>query len=110
MTYRILITDSALQYLKKLEPRIRQTIKNKIEELAVDPEKRGKPLSGDLVPFRSIHAAGRYRVIYEVKNTDVLVIIVAVGIRKDKNREDVYQTLKRFINLGLIEPQDEAQK
>jgi mRNA-degrading endonuclease RelE of RelBE toxin-antitoxin system len=42
-------------------------IARKIEALKESPEKQGKALSGDLSGYRSLHAAVRYRVMYEVK-------------------------------------------
>lgn len=65
MEYRILLADIALTMLKQIENRTKTTIKNKIEALKTEPALRGKPLSGDLSSYRSIHAAGRYRIIYE---------------------------------------------
>jgi mRNA interferase RelE/StbE len=103
MAYRILIADIALTTLKRIDSRTKATIKNKIEDLKTEPALRGKPLSGDLAAYRSIHAAGRYRIVYEVRQAEVVVYIVMVGLRKDGNREDVYETLKRYIQLGLIE-------
>jgi mRNA interferase RelE/StbE len=103
MAYRILIADVALTALRRIDYRTKTTIKNKIEDLKTEPNLRGKPLSGDLSAYRSINAAGRYRIMYAVKEAEVIIYTVMIGIRKDGNREDVYETLKRYIQLGLIE-------
>ena len=77
---------------------------NKIEDLKEDPLKRGKQLKGNLSELRSIRAAGqRYRIIYKVVNDELIVIVVAVGIRKDGDKKDIYNLMKKYIKLGLLD-------
>ena len=78
-------------------------VARKIEALQESPQKQGKALSGDLSGYRSLHAAGRYRVVYEVKASEVTVIVVAVGIRKEGARIDVYVTLKKLLRSKVFE-------
>ena len=52
---------------------------------------------------RSLHAAGRYRVAYEVKANEVTVIAVAAGIRKEGSGIDVYETLKKLLRSKVFE-------
>jgi len=78
-------------------------IARKIEALMESPEKQGKDLSGDFSGYRSLHAAGRYRVVYEVKANEVTVIVVAVGIRKEGSRIDMYETLKKLLRSKVFE-------
>jgi mRNA interferase RelE/StbE len=59
----------------------------KIDALKESPEKQGKALSGDLAGYRSLHAAGRYRVVYEVKVNQIMVIVVAAGMRKGGKKD-----------------------
>jgi len=73
------------------------------ETLKESPQKQGKALSGDLGRYRSLHTAGRYRVVYEVKANEVTVIVVAAGIRKEGSRIDVYETLKKMLRSKLFE-------
>lgn len=104
MTYRIVFIPTALQTLEAIsDRRIRQHIRDRIEGLAHDPEQQGKPLRGELAGFRSLRAVGqRYRIIYRVKRTKIIVIIVAVGIRKEGDRGDVYRLAQKLIRLRLI--------
>ncbi len=45
--------------------RVRDKIRDRIDGLAQEPEKQGKPLTGELTGYRSLRAVGqRYRVIY----------------------------------------------
>jgi len=44
----------------------------------------------------------RYRIIYRVERSAVVVVVVAAGIRKDGSREDVYRVAAKLIRLGLL--------
>lgn len=104
MTWKILLTPTALQLLKDIsDRRIREKIGAVIDRLAENPEKQGKALLGELSGFRSIRAVGqRYRIIYQVKGNEIVVVIVAIGIRRDGAREDIYKLAKKLIRLGLL--------
>ncbi len=67
--------------------------------------KQGKALTGDLAGYRSIRAVGlRYRILYCVEREDVVVLILAVGIRKQGSRSDLYYLAKKLLRLKLLEP------
>jgi mRNA interferase RelE/StbE len=102
--YSIKLTPIAVTALQKLDKKTRKQIWNKILDLKNEPLKRGKQLTAALSEFRSIRAAGqRYRIIYKVIEDKVLVIIIAVGIRKARDKRDIYNLLKKYINQGLID-------
>ena len=103
MNYKILLSHEAKAYLQALDGRTKDIIARKIESLKESPDKKGKPLSGNLSKYRSIHAAGRYRILYEVKAAEVIVFIIAVGIRKEGSKIDVYETMKKLIRLKILE-------
>lgn len=90
------------------DQRILQGIKQRIDGLAYDPEKQGKPLGDELEGYRSIRAVGqRYRIVYHIEESQATVFIVTVGIRRERDRIDVYALAKRLIRLGLLEPETE---
>jgi len=63
-------------------------------------------LKGNLQDYRSIRAVGRrYRIIYQVKENEIEVIIVAAGIRRDGDKKrDLYELMKKYrINNILSE-------
>ena len=105
VTYRIVLTPAALQALEAIpDRRIREQIAKRIQDLTHDPEQQGKPLRGELIGYRSLRAVGqRYRIIYRVERAKVLVVILALGLRKEGDRRDVYRLAQKLIRLGLIE-------
>ena len=104
MKWQILLTPTALKLLSDIsDRRIREKIGAVIDRLTEDPEKQGKALLGELSGLRSIRAVGqRYRIIYQIRGNEIVVVIVAVGIRRDGGKDDIYNLAKRLIRLGLL--------
>jgi len=76
----------------------------RIDSLAEDPDLRGKPLVGELMDYHSVRAAGqRYRIICRIEEETVIVIVVTLGIRRERSKTDVYSLAKKLLKLGLIE-------
>lgn len=83
--------------------RVREKIAEKIDALAHDPEKQGKPLTGELAGYRSVRAVGqRYRIIYRIKNDLLIVLVIGAGLRKEGDKKDIYALAKKLIRLGLF--------
>ena len=103
MIHRIVITAAARLMLEGIpDRRVREKICDTIDALASDPELRGKPLGGDLKGYRSIRAVGqRYRIVYRIQRSIVTVAVVAIGIRKEGRREDIYALAGRLLKTGL---------
>ncbi|MFP4511148.1 MAG: type II toxin-antitoxin system RelE family toxin [Spirochaetaceae bacterium] len=103
--YTIQLTEIAARRLRELDAKTRGQILNKIQHLADEPLLLGKALTGPLKEYRTLRAAGqRYRIIYKVEEQAVVVIVVTVGIRKDGDRNDVYELMKKYIRTRLIDP------
>jgi len=98
MKYAIALTDIASQMIKDIsDRRIRAKLAERIDKLATDPELQGKPLQGILAGYRSVRAVGeRYRIVYKVHQERLIVNIVGVGIRKEDDKKDIYQRLKKL--------------
>lgn len=99
MTCQVTIAPAALQMLQKItDRRVRAKLRDRIDELEHDPELQGKALMGELAGYRSVRAVGqRYRVLYRVDRKEVTVYVVALGIRKEGSREDVYQLAAKLL-------------
>ena len=102
--YKIKLTKIAAHNLEKFDPGTLIQILAKIESLKAEPILMGKALKGPLKEFRFVRAAGqRYRFIYKIIDEEVIVIIIAVGIRKEGDKKDIYQLMKKYLKTGLIE-------
>jgi mRNA interferase RelE/StbE len=106
--YRIVIQPTALRLLKEIsDRRIRQKISDRIDKLQESPEMQGKPLIGELDGYYSVRAVGqRYRIIYAIEQSQVTVMVVALGIRKDGSKQDVYALAKKLLRMGLLDESD----
>jgi mRNA interferase RelE/StbE len=102
--YKIKLTKIASDCLRNIESKTRNQIINKIELLKDEPLLLGKQLKGPLKELRSVRAAGqRYRIIYKVFESEIIVVIVAVGIRKEGDKRDIYALMKKYIKTGLLD-------
>ena len=88
--YRAFFTREAKKKIEKLDPSIKRIIKKAIESLTVNPLK-GKPLSYELAGLRSLRTSD-YRIIYRIREKELLIIIVTVGHRKE-----IYKKLQELV-------------
>ena len=80
---------------KRFDAVTKEKIKKKcMELLSYEPEKAGEPLLGPLKQYRKLKVFNDYRVVYRVERHEIIVFILAVGIRRDA---EVYElALKRL--------------
>jgi mRNA interferase RelE/StbE len=99
------LTQHAQMQLAAIKDRrIQGGLISSLRRLEYEPELQGKPLIEELAGYRSVRAAGqRYRIIYKVEDERVMVLVVALGIRKDGDKKDVYNLAKKLIRLGLLD-------
>lgn len=82
MTYRIEVTPRAARQLRKFDAGARRRLQGAIELLATDPRPPGaKKLVGGEGEWRV--RTGDYRIIYEIHDGRLLVLVLAVGHRRD---------------------------
>jgi len=85
MTHRIEVAPAAVRQLHKLDPVARRRIQAAIEILADQPRPSGaKKLVGGDREWRV--RTGDYRIVYEIHDEVLLVLVVAVG-----HGRDIYQ-------------------
>ena len=96
---------SAKKHLASIKDRrIQEGLKTSLRRLEYDPDKQGKSLSDELAGYRSIRAVGqRYRILYKLEEEQVIVAVVALGIRKAGDKKDVYELAKKLARLGLLD-------
>lgn len=106
-------TSTAKKQLAALEPKVRRGLLDKAEGLRTcsDPRSAYKPLVGPLAGFYRL-TYSRYRAVYSIEEEklasgDVLVKIwiqfVAVGIRKERDKNDIYKIAEKMVKFGLID-------
>jgi len=98
--YEIQLTLLALEMLEAVKDRREQEkLRDRIDQLKVEPQKQGKALVDNLSGFRSIRAVGqRYRIVYQVEQDRVLVVVVGLGRRKDGDKKDIYTILEKLLD------------
>ena len=106
MTFSDSITPAALAMLKDVsDARLRRLIAERIDGLAVDPDKQGKPLLCEFKGLRSLRAAGqRYRIVYSADKGKATVCALAIGRREEGGRRDVYELARKLLRQGLLGP------
>lgn len=86
MVYRVEIKPNAQRQIKKLSSVIQNQIIQKLEELKLNPRPSGiKKLVGEenLYCFR----VNNYRILYEIYDQTLLIIVVKIGHRRDIYRK-----------------------
>jgi len=86
-TYIIKYTKEAKDRIQGPDPSIKPVVQKAIESLLTNPL-RGKPLSHQLAGLRSLRTAD-YRIIYRIRDRELLIIVITVG-----HRRDIYRKLK----------------
>lgn len=82
MTYRIQVAPAAVRQLRTLDPAGRRRVQAAIELLADQPRPSGaKKLVGGDGEWRV--RTGDYRIVYEIRDEVLLVLVVAVGHQRD---------------------------
>lgn len=84
MTYKVRIKKSAAKALQKLQPSDRFRLLQAIDRLAVEPH-AGGVLKGEFAGLRRLRV-GTYRIIYEVINDELTVLVVRVAHRREAYR------------------------
>ena len=85
MSYRTEFTSSATRDFSKLTEDIRQRLMPKIDALAHDPRPMGvQKLQGRENRYRI--RVGDYRIVYEIQDEILVVLIVRVGHRREVYR------------------------
>ena len=104
MKWRVEISIPALKQLEGIKDvRVRGKLFERIEQLENEPENQGKPLTDELSGLHSMRAIGqRYRIIYKLKDEQILVIVAALGMRREGDRSDIYKIAERLLRSGFL--------
>lgn len=92
MTYDLAFLDEALKEWRKLDPQTRAQFKAKLAERLEHPNIPSARLHGAKERYKIKLRNAGYRLVYEVRDRELLVLVVAVGKRE---RNDVYKAAER---------------
>jgi mRNA interferase RelE/StbE len=85
MAYQVLLTPRARRDVEKLPKTVGERVAAAIDALAIDPRPRGvKKLQGDENLWRV--RVGSYRLVYEIHDDRLIVLIVRIADRKEVYR------------------------
>lgn len=85
MRYKVSIEKKALKKLNKMDKNIKAYITSWINKNLVstkNPKEKGKALQGELGGLWR-YRVGNYRIIVDIKENELLILIIDLGHRKD---------------------------
>jgi mRNA interferase RelE/StbE len=86
MTYTITVAPSAARRLRKFDPQARRRLQAAIELLRTDPRPpAATQMVGGAGEWRV--RTGDYRIIYEIHDAQLVVLVLRLGHRRDVYRE-----------------------
>ena len=94
--YEVKFTESAEKDLKKLNKSIAKLLKKWISENLIgtqNPKQRGKALTGNLKGLWR-YRVGSYRIVAEIKNDILLILIIEISDRKETYKDKKRKTYK----------------
>jgi mRNA interferase RelE/StbE len=84
MSYELEFLEVALDEWKRLDGSVKEQFKNKLEERLVEPRVPSAKLSEHPDRYKIKLRSIGYRLVYEVQDGRLVVVVVAVG-KRDKN-------------------------
>lgn len=94
-TYELEFLEAALEEWKKLAPNIRNQFAKKLEERLRHPHVLSAQLRGMADCYKIKLRAAGYRLVYQVEDDVMLVVVIAVGRRE---RNAVYKMAKQRLD------------
>ena len=88
MTYELAFLEDALKEWRKLDSNSREQFKTKLRDRLESPRLPSAKLSGAKDRYNIKLRSVGYRLVYEVRDNELLVVVVAVGKRE---RSAVYK-------------------
>lgn len=93
--YKVRFADETKKEFRKLGHVARADILGAIKKkLTKKPNDYGEPLARELVGYRKL-PVGRWRVVYYVEESNILVLVLAVGKRAEGDKENICNRINR---------------
>jgi mRNA interferase RelE/StbE len=84
MPFELVFHPEALREWQKLTPAIQEQFKNKLAERLTEPRIPASQLRGSFNRYKIKLRAAGYRLVCQVRDHELLVLVVAVGKRKSR--------------------------
>ncbi|WP_339668213.1 type II toxin-antitoxin system RelE/ParE family toxin [Dasania marina] len=94
MSYKLLFKQQALKEWQALDSTIKTQFKKKLVERLQNPHVEPSRLSGLKNCYKIKLRSAGYRLVYEVRDSEIVVIVIAVGKRE---RNAVYKSAAKRI-------------
>lgn len=85
MTYKLVFKQDADKEWKKLDSTIKSQFKKKLKERLINPRIESARLNGLKDCYKIKLRSAGYRLVYQVRDTEIIVSVVAVG-KRDRNQ------------------------
>lgn len=92
MSFELAFIDAALKEWRKLDSNIRDQFKRKLAERCENPRVPAAKLHGSKDRYKIKLRGVGYRLVYEVRDAEILIVVVAIGKRE---RGEAYRTAAR---------------
>lgn len=103
--FELRYTLDAAADIQSLDGSVRKQLRKVLEKkLAVDPEGYRLPLRSSLAGYWK-HQFGNHRVVYRIYPEHHVVVVCAVGVRKQGDAEDIYRQLESVAKTGRLAEQ-----
>ncbi len=84
MSYELLFHPDALDEWGKLDKALREQFKKKLAERVLEPNVPASRLAGHGKRYKIKLRSAGFRLVYEVRDAEVMVLVLAVG-RRERN-------------------------
>lgn len=84
MSFELGFLDEALEEWRKLDGSVREQFKKKLAERLITPRVPAAKLSGHPDRYKIKLRSAGYRLVYEVRDHQLIVVVITVG-KRDRN-------------------------
>ncbi|WP_282040904.1 type II toxin-antitoxin system RelE family toxin [Halomonas alimentaria] len=84
MSYELRFRAEALKEWHKLDASVREQFKKKLQAIIESPSIPGSRLSGSQNRYKIKLRSAGFRLVYEVRDSELVVLVIAVG-KRDRN-------------------------
>lgn len=95
MNYKLKFLPTAFKEWKKLDHSIKTQLKKKLKERLKSPQVNSSQLRGFENHYKIKLRASGYRLVYEVIDGEICVLVIAIGKR---NKNEVYKKAQKRAN------------